>query len=228
MTKTAGRRLDHLHKSFEIVTEAVSKLSEADDICLIRLYDEQLVNFKHELDDIMLSVDEVEDDELSRKQAEIDKELFECSLTVKRLLEWHVHSTVPSTSSSREGVKLPKLDVPSFDGNILNWKSFWDQFCISVHDRTNLSDAGKLVYLQQSLRDGPAKRSIEGLSRSGECYPEAIECLKSRYDRPRLIHQTHVRMILEAPPLKSGDGRELRRLHDTVQQHIRALKAYGL
>ena len=48
----AGRRLDHLHKSFEIVTEAVSKLSEADDICLIRLYDEQFVNFKHELDDI--------------------------------------------------------------------------------------------------------------------------------------------------------------------------------
>ena len=52
MTKTAGRRLDHLHKSFEIVTEAVSKLSEADDICLIRLYDEQFINFKHELDDI--------------------------------------------------------------------------------------------------------------------------------------------------------------------------------
>ena len=135
------------------------------------------------------------------------------------------YGTVPSTSSSREGVKLPKLDVPSFDGNILNWKSFWDQFCISVHDRTNLSHAEKLVYLQQSLRDGTAKRSIEGLSRSGECYLEAIECLKSRYNRPRLIHQTHVRMILEAPPLKSGNGRELRRLHDTVQQHIRALKA---
>ena len=56
--------------------EAVSKLSEADDICLIRLYDEQLVNFKHELDDIcksMFSTDKVEDDELSCKQAEIDK-----------------------------------------------------------------------------------------------------------------------------------------------------------
>ena len=168
----------------------------------------------------MFSTDEVEDDELSRKQAEIEKRLFECSLTVKRLLEWRVHSTVPSTSSSREGVKLRKLDVPSFDGNILNWKTFWDQFCISVQDRSNLSDAEKLVYLQQSLRDGPAKHSIEGLSQSGECYPEAIECLKSRYNRPRLIHQTHVHMILEAPPLKSGDGRELRRLHDMVQQHI--------
>lgn len=32
-------------------------------------------------------------------------------------------------------------------------------------------------------------------------------------------------MILEAPPLKEGTGKELRRLHDTVQQYLRALKA---
>ena len=49
--------------------------------------------------------------------------------------------------------------------------------------------------------------------------------MKSRYDRPRLIHQTHVRLILEAPPLKEGTGKELRRLHDIVTQHLRALKS---
>ena len=32
-------------------------------------------------------------------------------------------------------------------------------------------------------------------------------------------------MILDAPSLRDGTGRELRRLHDTVQQHLRALKA---
>ena len=32
-------------------------------------------------------------------------------------------------------------------------------------------------------------------------------------------------MILEAPPLKDGDGKELHKLHDTIQQHTRALKA---
>lgn len=74
---------------------------------------------------------------------------------------------------------------------------------------------------------GSAKQAIEGLSRSGDCYEEAIECLKARYDRPRLIHQTHVKMIVDAPPLKDGSGRELRRLHDTVQQHLRALKTLG-
>lgn len=34
-------------------------------------------------------------------------------------------------------------------------------------------------------------------------------------------------MIMDAPALKDGSGKEVRRLHDTVQQHLRALKALG-
>lgn len=98
---------------------------------------------------------------------------------------------------------------------------------MSVHKRTTLSDAEKLVYLRHALKDGSAKNVIEGLSRSGDCYAEAIECLKSRYDRPRLIHQAHVRVIVEAPSLKIGSGKELRHLHDVILQHLRALKAMG-
>ncbi len=103
----------------------------------------------------------------------------------------------------------------------------WEHFCVSVPDRQNLSDSEKLVYPQGALKDGPAKHAIEGLSRLGECYPEVIECLQSCYDCPRLIHQTHVRMIREATPLREGNGKELQRLHDTILQHLRDLKAMG-
>ena len=119
-------------------------------------------------------------------------------------------------------MRLPKRDVPSFDGHILNWQSFWEQFCVA---RTNISDIEKLVYLRNSLKDGSAKNAIEGLSHSGEQYKEAIQCLRSRYDRPRLIHQAHVKKIVDIPPIKEGTGKELRRLHDVAQQHLRALKA---
>ena len=98
---------------------------------------------------------------------------------------------------------------------------------MAVHNRTSISNAEKLAYLRNALKDGTAKSAIEGLSKTGEHYVEAVECLKNRYDRPRLIHQTHVKCILDSPPLKEGSGRELRRLHDTVQQHIRALKVLG-
>ena len=165
------------------VNEAVSKLTSYDDVCLIQLYDEQLDTFKVELDDIYWSVlnsDELEDKELSIQQTELAQKLFDCSLVVKRLLE--NNSPIPTSTPTREGIKLPKIDVPSFDVNILHWQTFLDQFCISIHHHTNLSEAEKLVYLQQALKNGSGKRSIEGLSQSGDCYAEAISCLKSQYD----------------------------------------------
>ena len=85
----------------------------------------------------------------------------------------------------------------------------------------------KLVYLQQALKGGPARSTIEGLSRSGDNYDEAVRHLKAKYDRPRQIHQAHVKIILDAPPIKDGTGREIRKLHDTVLQHLRALKSMG-
>ena len=228
--KIASRRLSHLQKSLSSIHTAIASLSKGpDDTCLLRQYEEQLGDCKKEVTDIrssLISLDLEEGDELSTLQVRLEKEVFDCSLKIKQLLHASSHLHVsPTTPLDGKGVKLPKLDVPTFDGNILNWRSFWEQFRISVHDRSNLSDSEKLVYLQHSLKNGSAKSVIEGLSRSGEYYAEAIECLRSRYNRPRLIHQTHVRMILEAPPLKDGSGKELRHLHDTVQQHLRALKA---
>lgn len=149
---------------------------------------------------------------------------FDSFSSIRKLLK--VCSTTPGTTSAVCGVKLPKIDVPSFDGDILQWRQFWEQFCISMHDRTNLTNAEKMVYmyLRQSLKHGPARSIIKGLAHSGEQYEEAIT---SRYDRPRLVHQAHVRMILESPQLREGSGKELRRLHDTLQLHTRALKSMG-
>ncbi len=94
-----------------------------------------------------------------------------------------------------------------------------------MHDRTNLSPSEKLTYLRHAVKDGSAKHVVAGLSGSGDQYDEAIDCLCKRYNRPRLLHQAHVRAIIDSPSLKDGAGRELRRLHDTLNQHLRALKA---
>ena len=192
-----------------------------DDSTLLEQYTEQLADYKRELSTIhedLISLDFENDHELVTKHVALEKLQFKCSHTVKRL----THKT---TALDGKGVRLPKLDVPTFDGDVLHWAQFWEQFKISIHDRLHLSDSEKLVYLQQAVKNGSAKSVIEGLSRTGENYKEAIDCLKSRFNRPRLLHRAHVRKIVEAPPLKDGSGKELRQLHDTVQQHLRALKA---
>ena len=122
-------------------------------------------------------------------------------------------------------MKLPKVSVPTLDGKVLNWKNFWEQFDVTIHSKTTLSNTAKLMYLQVALKDGPARFVIQGLTRTSESYEEAIKCLKEQYDRPRLVEEEHVRSIMDAVPVKNGSEKELHRLYDAATKHYRALKA---
>ena len=51
-----------------------------------------------------------------------------------------------------------------------------------------LSDAEKLAYLKDALKDGPAEHMIQGLEKTAGTYDELIECLSNRYDQLHLIH----------------------------------------
>ena len=39
-----------------------------------------------------------------------------------------------NVSNSPVDVKLPKLNLPKFSGDVLQWPSFGDQFSVTVHD----------------------------------------------------------------------------------------------
>ena len=236
--KLSSRKLNHLERGILAIRDAITALpTDHGDVSLIEQYEFQLSDHKTELSKIhaiLLSVDDESEvgDQLSL-HSRLEATLFDCFHLARRLLKTYkdfeatATSTAGSTDGSGSGVRLPKLAVPTFDGNILNWRQFWEQFCVSIHNRPNLSNAEKLVYLQHALKEGSAKPIIEGLSQSGEQYAEAVKCLTARFDRPRLLHQTHVKMILDTPQIREGTGRELRRLHDVTQQHIRALTSMG-
>ena len=101
------------------------------------------------------------------------------------------HRTMDEASAS-PGVRLPKISIPTFDGKILSWKSFWEQFDATIHSKAGLNVIEKLTYVQDALKDSPARFMIQGLTRTSENYEEAIKCLKERYDRPRLVRRrTH-------------------------------------
>ena len=126
---------------------------------------------------------------------------------------------------SESGVRPPKIEVPTFDGNVLGWNLFWEQFEVFVHSKTHISDAEKFAYLRQAIKDGPARHAIEGLAHSASNYSNAVECLQKRYDKPRQTHKAHVRAILDVASVRDGNGKKLRRLHDVLGQHLRALEA---
>ena len=55
--------------------------------------------------------------------------------------------------------RLPKLELPEFDGNILFWRPFWDVFENEVHLNAQLNNAMKFNFLNPQLR-GEAKATI--------------------------------------------------------------------
>ena len=136
----------------------------------MKVHDEQFREYKMELTDIdvkLFSLEIRETDDLMTQHMRLGKALFDYSVRLKKLFEMYTpESAATSTDGDAGGVKLPKLEVPTFNGNILHWRSFWEQFSISVHGRSNLSAAEKLVYLQQALKGSPARSTIEGLSRT--------------------------------------------------------------
>ena len=225
------RRLARVQTGLNRIEEAAA---DADTLnhSLLSQYSDELSDYKEDLVALysdLAAEDITDDDELFTTHSVAERRLSALYHKVKSLLLIPTTATdapaCPTTDGT--GVKLPRLDVPVFDGNIVHCKQFWDQFAAAVHRKTTLSNAERTVYLQRALKDGSARNAIEGLSHSRDNYEEAVECLKSRYDRPRLIQRTHVQLILDTPPLKDGNGKELRLLHDVVQQHVRALKTLG-
>lgn len=152
----------------------------------------------------------------------LNRNLFDFGLQIKHLLDKiPFHKPTPGAVS---GLKLSKIDIFNFDGNIRNWGIFWEQFGPAIHSMDHLSGADELAYLQYAFRNGTAKQVKERLTRSEGSFNEAILCHEKRYDHPHLIHQVHVRAILEAVALKDRRSRELRRLYDVETQHLRAVR----
>ena len=130
-----------------------------------------------------------------------------------------------SLANKKREVKLPKIELKSFDGDILNWQTFWDQFESSVHSNVSLSDVDKFSYLR-SLLEGPAEDCISGLTLTTENYEEAVELLKARFGNTQLLINRYAEAFDELKVIKSmNQVSELRLMYDRVESTVRNLKS---
>ena len=132
--------------------------------------------------------------------------------------------TATSSTSFEETVKTPKIEPPSFDGNIMNWQSWWDQYEAAVHKQPKLSDVNKFVYLKRLLNT-KAQECISGLSLTNENYTEAIDLLKERYGNKQLLINAYIENFENLQVVRSmSQVAKLRTLYDAVESTIRNLK----
>ena len=228
VARVVNRQLTLLQAKLESIDTAIHDLddTEEDIACILEGYRDQVTEIKAELtalESSLLNSDVPTDDPVMQNQAQVDKAAFDCQLRIKKHL--HALITTPTKASETTATKLPKLEPPTFHGDILQLKNFWEQFCVSVHNRATIPKEEKLIYMQNAIKDKTAKSLIAGLQRPTTKLSSVS--WKGTTNRPRQIHQTHVCRIVEAPPLKDGTGKEIHALHNLVIQHLRALKSLG-
>ena len=136
-----------------------------------------------------------------------------------------------SAVSACSSVKLPRLELPKFSGELTQWQSFWDLFAAMVDD-SSLPAISKFTYLQ-SLLEGEAKSVIQGLSLTALNYTVACKLLKERFGKPERIIFAHIQALLCLSMPSKPQGSKyyvsaLRKMQDELQTHIRSLEALGV
>ena len=124
--------------------------------------------------------------------------------------------------------RLPKISLPEFRGEPIEWQGFWDQFQVSIYDNTRISMIDKFNYLKGCLK-GEALSAVAGLALNMENYKEAIDILKDRFGNEQVLISAHMESLLRISKIKSRDNvKGLRMLYNHVESCVRNLKSLKL
>ena len=207
---------------------------------------EKLKGLRYSSDDKMNHVKRLNDkifELLDQEEAENDlsnclvrnDEVFQLIAAIEEKLvekkETPINSdSLENVSSNTEKIKckLPKLVIKEFDGNVLNWQTFWDQFESTIHSKININNIDKFSYLKSFLCPSPYE-TISGLALTNQNHLEAVELLKQRYENSQVLINTYMEQFVKLDKIeKSNDVSKLRTFFNKIEITIRNLKSLGI
>ncbi len=99
-------------------------------------------------------------------------------------------------------VRLPKLSIRPFNGDVTKWTTFWDSFESAIDNSSSLTPIDKFNYLR-SLVKNSVSESISGLTLSSDNYQEAVAILKKRFGNIQQIITEHIDIFLSLEQVSS-------------------------
>ncbi|XP_045496903.1 uncharacterized protein LOC123695185 [Colias croceus] len=121
----------------------------------------------------------------------------------------------------------PKVELPTFEGNYMQWVSFKDLFTETIHNNPSLSNAQKLQFLKSKVKGEPEKM-IQHLQISSDNYLISWNILSHRYDNKRLIFTSHLNNLLNIPNLQYQSYQHIKQIHDITYESINAIENLGI
>ena len=170
------------------VTDTLKSIDEAlsipDNHARIQVLKDNIANKWNDLQEVQASMctllEEKEIDEECESHNEYELRVIEYMAKMMHYLESkHVGKESAGSNSTaaqaplslcpKVQVKLPKIDLPTFDGDVLCWQSYYQSIKVSVVDDPSLADVQKLEYLMTSLK-GSAAQAVKGFAVIQENY----------------------------------------------------------
>ena len=151
-------------------------------------------------DEIIYTETQTEDQErVLEEQAnyseEIETSIEKINLAIDNITKRIPVTSVQPVATNKLNVKLPKLDIPPYEGDVSEWRSFWELFSVSVHARGDIENVQKFSYLRTLLK-GEALELVSGFSLESATYLEAVDLLEKTYGKTEEIKLCLVKKLL--------------------------------
>lgn len=117
-------------------------------------------------------------------------------------------------------IKLPPIDIPTFDGSTDRWPIFYESFKTNVHNNSQLSDSQRVQYLIGKLTND-ALLITAGIIPTGETYNIIWESLVKKYQDKRCLGTHYLNNILDAKFCTSTASS----LEDFIQRYSASVSA---
>ncbi|XP_055936870.1 uncharacterized protein LOC129966470 [Argiope bruennichi] len=213
-----------------------TNLETSDKIIKLKIIEEKamlMINSEDNVKEFLFSEnfeDDVINKEIDESESYIDRwRLLQLKLQQLSTAGMEEVSSNCGVSQQNTLLRYPKIQLPTFNGDIRSWVSFWGQL-EKVDKDQNLDLHDKFAYLSQCMEKGSVTEElIKSFPPEGNSYEKAIEQLKLRYGREELLIQVYVRDLLSLVLQKQNmPKKSLRSLYDLLETKLRALEILGV
>ena len=108
----------------------------------------------------------------------------------------------PTVTSFSHAPRLPRIDLPKFDGTFSDWLSFRDMFTSLILSNENISAVEKLQYLRTSLV-GSASQLLRNTAVTSDNFQRAWESITTFYENKRLLVDSTLQSLFSLKKLRN-------------------------
>ena len=117
------------------------------------------------------------------------------------------------------------MNLPSYDGNILNWQKFWDIYKLTIHEQDRPT-VMKFSYLK-SVLCGAAATAVSTISVPNDNYDTAIKLLIDKFEEREVLIDILYSQLQFLPEATSWSS-SVKSKFESTEKILKQLKAVHL